>query len=132
MATRGESILVVEDERSARDTMVDFLSEAGYEAQGARDGEEAVLLYERSWRDIDIVILDLIMPKMNGEEAFARMQKINPNIKVILSSGYSVDDQAARLLNQGAMDFIQKPFDIKELCMRIEKALSEKKENVLV
>ena len=71
----------------------------------------------------DLIILDMIMPDMGGGETFDRLKEIDPGIKVLLSSGYSVDGQATEILDRGCKGFIQKPFDIKELSLRIREIL---------
>ena len=70
-----------------------------------------------------LIILDMIMPDMGGGETFDRLKEIDPGIKVLLSSGYSVDGQATEILDRGCKGFIQKPFDIKELSLRIREIL---------
>ena len=76
------------------------------------------------WKDqIDIVILDMIMPEMDGGDTYDRLRKINPEIKVLLSSGYSVDGQATEILERGCDGFIQKPFSMKDLSRKIREIL---------
>ncbi|MBW2596531.1 MAG: response regulator, partial [Deltaproteobacteria bacterium] len=72
---------------------------------------------------IDIVLLDMITPNMSGSEVYDRLKKINPNVKVLLSSGYSIDGEATDILEQGCNGFIQKPFSINELSGKIRKIL---------
>ena len=71
----------------------------------------------------DMVLLDMIMPEIDGGEAYDRMKKINPDIKVLLSSGYSIDGQATEILKRGCNGFIQKPFSIKKLSRELRKIL---------
>ncbi|MBW1740748.1 MAG: response regulator, partial [Deltaproteobacteria bacterium] len=75
--------------------------------------------------DIDIVVLDMVMPNMGGGEAYDRMKEINPDVKVLLSSGYSIDGQATEILERGCNAFIQKPFDAKQLFQKIREVLNE-------
>ena len=82
------------------------------------------LFYKKSFDAIDIVILDLIMPLKSGKETFFELKKINPFVKVIISSGYSSDGEAQTILNNGARGFIQKPFILTELIETIDKANS--------
>ena len=89
----------------------------------ARDGKEAIEVYEKNRDDIDIVVLDMVMPNMGGGEAYDRMKRINPNVKVLLSSGYSIDGEATEILNRGCDGFIQKPFSIKQLSEKIGEIL---------
>jgi DNA-binding NtrC family response regulator len=72
-----------------------------------------------------MVILDMIMPDMSGADTFKRLIRIDPEIKVFLSSGYSIDDQAKKILNQGCKGFIQKPFNITALSHKIREILDE-------
>ncbi|MBW1741586.1 MAG: response regulator [Deltaproteobacteria bacterium] len=92
----------------------------------ARDGKEAVEVYKKNRDDIDIVVLDMVMPNMGGGEAYDRMKQINPDIKVLLSSGYSIDGQATEILERGCDGFIQKPFSMKELSEKIKEILEKK------
>ena len=83
-------------------------------------------IYERIKDEIDIVILDMIMPNMSGGETFDKLKAINPEIKVLLSSGYSLDGQATDILNRGCNGFIQKPYNLKELSQKIREIMDEK------
>ena len=76
--------------------------------------------------EIDLVILDMIMPDMSGGETYDRMKDINPKVKVLLSSGYSINGQATEILNRGCNGFIQKPFKMKELSQKLREILDEK------
>jgi len=95
----------------------------GYRVLVARDGKEAVEVYRKNWHNIDLVLLDMIMPNMGGGEAYDCMQEINPDIKVLLSSGYSVAGEAGEILKRGCHGFIQKPFKASELSRKIEEIL---------
>ena len=95
----------------------------GYKTLIARGGKEAIEIYKKNQDTIDIVILDMIMPGVGGGEAYDRMKEINPNIKVLLSSGYSIDGQATEILKRGCDGFIQKPFNIKQLAKRMREIL---------
>jgi CheY-like chemotaxis protein len=95
----------------------------GYKVFTANSGKEAIEIYEKKKEGIDIVILDMIMPNMGGGETFDLLKKINPGIKVLLSSGYSLDGQAAEILKRGCSGFIQKPFQMKALSQKIRLIL---------
>jgi CheY-like chemotaxis protein len=95
----------------------------GYVALRAKGGREAVETYGTNKNKIDLVILDMIMPDMGGGEAFDRMKEMNPSVKVLLSSGYSIDGQAREILGRGCDSFIQKPFDMKQLSSKIRELL---------
>lgn len=98
-----------------------MLETLGYEVLTARDGKEAVEIYKKKWDNIDLVLMDMVMPNMGGGEAYDRMKEINPRVKVLLSSGYSIDREAKEILAQDCDGFIQKPCTIKELSEKIRK-----------
>jgi PAS domain S-box-containing protein len=118
-----ERILVVDDEEDVRGLVKSILESGGYAVSEAGNGEEAVSLYERQGKTIDLVILDMIMPKMGGQETFLKLQQINPSIKVMLSSGYSKDGIAREILQEGALGFLQKPYRADELLKKIRTIL---------
>jgi two-component system cell cycle sensor histidine kinase/response regulator CckA len=92
----------------------------------AGGGKEAVEIYEKNKEQIDIVILDMIMPDMSGSITYDRMKEINPDIKVLLSSGYGINGQATEIFGRGCNGFIQKPFKMKELSQKLREILVEK------
>ena len=89
-----------------------------------RDGLEAVSYYKKHWRQIDLVILEMVMPQMGGRETFQRMKGTNPAVRAILSSGYSINGDAQTILNDGVRAFLQKPFQRTELSRVIAEALA--------
>jgi CheY-like chemotaxis protein len=99
------------------------LESLGYRVITAKDGTEAVEIYRQNWDQIDIVVLDMVMPNMGGSEAYDRMKDINPDIKVLLSSGYSIESEAADVLKRGCNGFVQKPFSLNELSGEIREIL---------
>jgi PAS domain S-box-containing protein len=117
------TVLMVDDEDALREVGQELLTAMGYRVLVARDGKEAVEVYRKNWHTIDLVLLDMIMPNMGGGEAYDCMQEINPDIKVLLSSGYSVDGEAGEILKRGCHGFIQKPFKVSELSRKIEEIL---------
>ena len=117
------TILLVDDEKMVLEVGTEMLALLGFEVLNADNGAEALAIYQKGHDDIDMVILDLIMPKMNGGEVFDRLKKIDPDVKVLLSSGYSIDGQATEILNRGCSGFIQKPFSIQILSKRIKRIL---------
>ncbi len=121
-----ETILVVDDEPAIKDLARDILKKFGYNVLVAGGGEDAITLYQHSKGEIKIVLLDMVMPKMNGREVFQRIREINPSARVIVSSGYSHDRDADDLLGQGAAGFVQKPYRMADLLKAVEKALEEK------
>jgi len=121
-----ETILLVDDEEIVIDVVGQILESLGYEVFLARSGQEAIESYWAKKSEIDLVILDLIMPKMSGSATYERLRGIDPKVKVLLSSGYSVDGQASELLKLGCNGFIQKPFNNKELSKKIRDILDNK------
>jgi PAS domain S-box-containing protein len=122
---RIETVLLVDDEEMIIDVGTRMLTKLGYEVLSARNGAEAVELYKTCREKVDLVLLDMVMPKVGGSEAFDRLREINPAVKVILCSGYSVDGQATDILNRGCNAFVQKPFNLKTLSQHIRAVLEE-------
>ncbi|MBW2116758.1 MAG: PAS domain S-box protein [Deltaproteobacteria bacterium] len=124
---KGEgTILLVDDEEMITDVGGQLLEKLGYRALTAKSGRETIPLYENNKADIDMVILDMIMPGMSGGETYDRLKEINPDIKVLLSSGYSINGQAKKILDRGCNAFIQKPFNLKELAKKVREVLDKK------
>ncbi len=121
-----EMVLLVDDEDSIVDVGEEILHMMGYQVLSARSGKEAVELYQKSQATIDIVVLDLIMPEMGGEETYDKLKEINPKVKALLSSGYSMDGKAKEILEKGCDGFIQKPFTVEELSQKIREILDKK------
>ncbi len=119
------AILVIDDEESVRRYMKITLEKLGYTVLLAIDGKEAVGIYKQKKEEIDLVLLDMIMPKMDGKETNLALRKINPDVKVLLASGYSQNGTATEILNEGALGFVQKPFRMDELSKAIAEALKE-------
>ncbi|NIM12766.1 MAG: response regulator [Candidatus Aminicenantes bacterium] len=118
-----ETVLLVDDENIFLDVGEKLLNKMGYTVLTAKSGKEAIEIYEKNKDGIDIVILDMIMPGMGGGETFDLLKKINPDIKVLLSTGYSLEGQAAGILERGCSGFIQKPFRVKDLSQKIRLIL---------
>jgi PAS domain S-box-containing protein len=121
-----ETVLFVDDEGMIIDVGREILKTLGYEVLLARGGKEAIKVYKANRERIDMVILDMIMPDMGGGETYDRLKEINPQIKVLLSSGYSIDGQAQEIMERGCNGFIQKPFDVKQLSAKMRKILGKK------
>lgn len=117
------TVLVVDDEEIIRTVLADMLREMGFRVLTAEDGQEGLEIYRESWREIDAVIMDLIMPRLGGKGAFRAMREINPSVRVILSTGFSQDRAIEEALSEGVVAFVQKPFRIEELSNAIYKAL---------
>jgi len=119
----SETVLLIDDEDMIIEVGVPILEKMGYKVFIARSGKEAIKVYEENKDQIDMVILDMIMPDMSGGETYDRMKEIDPDIKVLLSSGYSINGQATEILDRGCNGFIQKPFKMKELSQKLREIL---------
>ena len=100
-----------------------ILKRLGYVVLSAKGGREALKLYEKNQDRIDMVLLDMIMPGMGGGKTFDILKGINPEVKVLLSSGYDIDGEAKEILERGCDAFIQKPFDIEQLSQSVRKIM---------
>ncbi|HAY40122.1 MAG TPA: hypothetical protein DCY53_12780 [Desulfobacteraceae bacterium] len=125
----SETVLLVDDEDMILDVGRDLLEKLGYEVLTVKSGIEAIEIYRTNQKKIDIVILDMVMPKMGGGDTYEKLRDIDPAVKVLLSSGYSIDGQASKILSRGCDGFIQKPFDIKSLSLEIRKILDNMSKN---
>lgn len=122
----SETILVIDDEVYVREMCRDILTPLGYEVTVAGGGSEGINIFSEMKDRIALVILDMIMPKMGGNEVFGVLKTMKPDVKVLLCSGYSSNGFAGidRLLKSGAAGFIQKPFSRQDIALAIKKALS--------
>jgi PAS domain S-box-containing protein len=120
-------VLLVEDEETLRDMTVRMLTRLGCRTVTAKDGKEAVAIYRELHQNIDVVILDLVMPEMSGRETFFQLRDINPQVVVLLASGYSFDGEVQALMNEGAKGFLQKPYRTAELARKISEILDSRK-----
>ncbi|MEA3358409.1 MAG: PAS domain S-box protein [Thermodesulfobacteriota bacterium] len=117
------TVLLVDDEEIVADVGTSILEKIGYYVLVAKSGEEALVVYKEKGELIDMVILDMIMPGMGGGETFEGLKQIDPSVKVLLSSGYSVNSQATEILKRGCRGFIQKPFTIAELSKKLREVI---------
>jgi CheY-like chemotaxis protein len=115
----SETVLLVDDEDIVITVGGEMLEILGYTVLIARNGQEALDIYKAEQDRIDLVILDIIMPHKGGEETFEQLKALNPDVAVLLSSGYAINGRAERILNKGCRGFIQKPFDIRRLSHKI-------------
>jgi two-component system, cell cycle sensor histidine kinase and response regulator CckA len=118
-----ETILVVEDETLLLDMMQVLLESNGYTVFTAKDGEEAVNIYARHAKEIDLVITDMGLPKLTGIAEFEKLKGIRPDVKIIFASGYFEPDSKAALESAGAKGFLQKPYVIEDALIKIRRAL---------
>jgi two-component system, cell cycle sensor histidine kinase and response regulator CckA len=121
-----ESVLFVDDEEAISQIGRRLLERLGYRVIPAGSGQEALDIYQREGAGIDLVILDMIMPGMNGGETFDRLKIINPGVIVLLSSGYSINGQAKTILDRGCRGFLQKPFSLVDLSKKVRQVLDER------
>lgn len=122
----SETILFVDDEDVIIDVNREILESLGYKVVAAKSGQEAIEVYRKLRGKIGLVILDMIMPGMDGEATYDSLRKIDDDVRVILSSGYSKNEQAKAILEKGCQAFIQKPFSISDLSMTIRQVLDKK------
>jgi PAS domain S-box-containing protein len=118
-----ETILLVDDEEMVADIGKDMLEKLGYEVIVAASGSEAIKLFNANRDQVKLVILDMIMPEMSGGETFNRLKAIKPDTKILLSSGYSLNGRASKIMAQGCNGFIQKPFSLKQISRKIRVIL---------
>jgi len=120
-----KTVLLVDDEEIVIDVAVELLKKLGYNVIEAGSGKEAIQLFGEWCDKIDMVILDIIMPDIGGGEVYDRIKEIDPQVKVLLSSGYSIDGQATDILERGCNSFIQKPFSMAVLSKKIREVLNK-------
>jgi two-component system, cell cycle sensor histidine kinase and response regulator CckA len=118
------TILVVDDEALVRDLATAILEENGYTVINACSGEEALSIYTGRGKEIDLVIMDMLMPGMDGRKTYRAIKEINPDVKVVFVSGITMDGMEERLTGQGAVRYIRKPFDYDDFCEKIQASLN--------
>jgi len=121
--TGKETILMVDDEKMIIEVGREMLTSMGYQVIAADNGEKALEIVTARKAEIDLVILDMIMPKLSGRQTFDQLKAIAPDIKVILSSGYSIDGDASEIMDKGCNGFVQKPFSMETLSNKIREVL---------
>ncbi len=124
-AKKNETVLVVDDEDAIWDFVIEALQNLEYTVILAGNGEEAVEIYKNNPKSISIVFLDMIMPKLGGHSTFYQLKEIDPNVKILLSSGYVSQNELEDLFEQGAKGFLHKPHKIKDLAFEIRRILDE-------
>ena len=120
----GETILFVDDEESLRNLGSMFLDRLGYKTILAEDGAKAVACYKNRHKEIAAVVMDMTMPNLNGRQALKKILEINPKAKVLLASGFTEQGTAKELIQEGAFDFLPKPYTILPLAQILKKVLS--------
>jgi PAS domain S-box-containing protein len=119
------TVLLADDEETVRAVSRRLLERLGLDVLTAEDGQAAVAIYGERQADIDMVLLDLTMPRMNGEEAFRELRRLNPGVRVILASGYSEKDIAGRFAGKGLAGCLQKPYTLDKLRSLLSSLLPE-------
>ena len=118
-----ETILIVDDQETIWDFLIEALQKLGYSVLLAQDGEDAVEIYRNNPGEIDLVLLDMVMPRLDGPEAFRRIREIDPQARILLSSGFVSEEDVHELLQQGACGFLPKPHRLPVVCRAIREAL---------
>jgi two-component system cell cycle sensor histidine kinase/response regulator CckA len=122
---KGEGVvLLVEDEEVVLQVNAKMLRRLGYTVIEAGEGCSAVDLFKKNGAEIDLVVLDMIMPGMGGGDVFEQIKKLNPVVKVLLTSGCDINGEALRVLGEGCDGFIQKPYSLEELSRKIRDIIS--------
>ncbi len=120
------TIMLVDDEAAIRSAGKKLLSKLGYTVLLAEDGERALETYRQNKDEISLVMLDLIMPRMDGVEALTKLRQINPEVRVLLMSGFPGGEAAQEVSAMGASGFLQKPFELQDLAEQVARALDDK------
>lgn len=120
-----ETILIVDDHETIWDFLIEALQQLGYSVLLAENGLDAVEIYRENPRAVDLVLLDMIMPKCGGHQAFYQIREIDPTAKILLSSGYVSENEVHDLLQQGACGFLSKPNRLAVVAQAIRNALDQ-------
>jgi CheY-like chemotaxis protein len=123
--SRKGLILLVDDEEVVLEVGTKMLEKIGYSVFKAKNGKEAVTIFREHKAQVNLVILDLQMPEMDGEYAYELLKEIKPDVKVLISSGSSLRDRTRQNLKYGCSGFIQKPFSIKALSQKVEELITQ-------
>jgi CheY-like chemotaxis protein len=118
------AVLLVDDEPMVREVGAEMLAALGFDVVTAASGAEALERFREKGTVIRLVILDMIMPEMSGERVFEQLRALDPDVRVLLSSGYSLEGQARAILERGCDGFIQKPFNLREISGKIKEVLT--------
>jgi CheY-like chemotaxis protein len=124
-AARTATVLIVDDEEAVREMIGEVLENEGFEVLRAEDGSRGVALFREGRDRIDVVLLDLSMPGLSGEETFRQLREIDPGVRVILSSGYDRDEARGRFGTARPAGFIQKPYRPEELMAEIGRCIGQ-------
>ncbi len=125
MSSKGETILIVDDHETIWDFLIEALQDCGYTVLLAENGIDAMEIYAANPEQIDLVLLDMIMPKAGGHQTFYRIREIDPDANILLSSGYISEAEVHDLLEQGARGFLPKPHRLRQVMTEIRRILDE-------
>ena len=123
----SETILIVDDHETIWDFLIEALQRLGYSVLLAENGLDAVEIYRENPREIDLVLLDMIMPKAGGHQTFFQIRAIDPEAKILLSSGFVSENEVQDLLAQGACGFLPKPHRLPVVAQAIREILDRDK-----
>jgi len=118
-----ETVLFVDDEEAVLELGRSILERCGYTVLVARNGEEALEIYDARGEEISLVVLDLVMPKIDGRECLRRLLKMDPQARVLIATGYTADTSAQTLEREGAVGLVEKPYRLQELSQAVREAL---------
>ena len=121
-----ETILIVDDQETIWDYLIEALQTLGYSVLLAENGQDAVDIYQNNPNEIDLILLDMIMPVLNGHDAFIEIKKIDPNVSILLSSGYVSEEEVQDLIKLGANGFLTKPHRLPVIANEIRRVLDER------
>ena len=116
-----KTILIVDDEEMILNVGKRMLEKMSHDVIAASSGKEAIKLFKAERHRIDLVVLDMIMPEMGGKETFEKIREINPDVKILIASGYSLGENTTEILERGGSGFIQKPYTMMELAQKIRE-----------
>ena len=122
-----ETILIVDDQETVWDFLIEALQNLGYSVLLAENGEDAVSIYRENPNEIDLVLLDMVMPKMGGHTTFYQLKNLDPDVKVLLSSGFVSAASVKDLQDNGAAGFLPKPHRIKDLALELRRIFDQGK-----
>ena len=118
-----ETILVIDDEEAIRQVAADILDSYGYRVLLAADGAEGASIFRKQAHGIDMVLLDMVMPRQGGRETFLQLKQIDPDVRVLFSTGYSQNEKVNEIMALGVRGFIQKPYQVRDLLAKVRDVL---------
>jgi len=128
----GNLVLLVDDEESVRSVGQAMLERFGFKVITAEDGDQAISIFKQRVDEIDLIMLDMTMPRLDGEATFTELRKIREDIKVILSSGYNEQEATQRFTGRGLAGFLQKPYNLSQLSLTLEDVLNQPDQQTLL